>query len=61
MDLLDVLRNNIRKEMNELADMAATGTPQDWAGYQRLVGRVDGLAVAERMLIDLKEKIKEQE
>ena len=53
MDFVEALRREIRKEMNELADLAATGTPSDWAGYQRLVGRVEGLATAERFLIDL--------
>lgn len=61
MTVLEALRNEIRKEMNELADLAATGTPSDWAGYQRLVGRIEGLATAERFLIDLKEKIEEEE
>lgn len=60
MNVLDTLRDIIRKEMNELADLAATGSPSDWAGYQRLVGRIEGLATAERFLIDLKEKIEEQ-
>jgi hypothetical protein len=61
MDFVEALRRELRKEMNELADLAATGTPSDWAGYQRLVGRIEGLASAERFLIDLKEKIEEQE
>ncbi len=61
MTILEALRNELRKEMNELADLAATGTPSDWAGYQRLVGRIDGLASAERMLIDLKEKVEQEE
>ena len=60
MNVLDTLRDIIRKEMNELADLAATVTPSDWAGYQRLVGRIEGLATAERFLIDLEEKIEEQ-
>lgn len=61
MTELDSLKDTIRREMNELADFAATGTPSDWAGYQRLVGRIEGLATAERFLIDLKEKIEEEE
>lgn len=61
MTILEALRNEIRKEMNELADLAATGTPSDWAGYQRLVGRIEGLATAERFLIDLKEKVEEEQ
>lgn len=60
MDVLDSLRDKIRKEMNELADIAATGGVADWPAYQRLVGRVDGLAVAESYLLDLKKKLDEQ-
>lgn len=60
MDLLESLRDKIRKEMNELADILATGGASDWAGYQRIVGRIDGLAIAERYLMDLQEKIQEQ-
>lgn len=61
MSELEALREMIRRELNELADLAATGSPSDWAGYQRLVGRVEGLATAERFLMDLKEKIQEEE
>lgn len=61
MSELEALRDMIRRELNELADLAATGSPSDWAGYQRLVGRVEGLATAERFLMDLKEKIQEEE
>lgn len=60
MDVLDSLRDRIRKEMNELADITATGGVSDWAAYQRIVGRVDGLAIAESFLLDLKKKLEEQ-
>ena len=60
MEILDALREMIRKEMNELADIAATGGVSDWAGYQRVVGRVEGLATAEAYLLDLKKKADEQ-
>lgn len=60
MDPLQSLRDKIRKEMNELADITATGGVSDWAAYQRIVGRIDGLAIAERYLMDLQEKIQEE-
>lgn len=47
-----LLHRAIRNEMNDLADNAATGVPKDWAEYQRLVGVIEGLARAERALID---------
>lgn len=60
MDALDTLRDMIRKEMNELADITATGGVSDWAAYQRLVGRVEGLAGAEAFLLELKKAAEEQ-
>lgn len=60
MDVLDTLREMIRREMNELADIMATGGASDWPSYQRLVGRVEGLAEAESYLLELKKAAEEQ-
>ncbi len=60
MTELDALRELIRREMNELADIVATGGATDWANYQRQVGTIDGLAVAERFLLDVKQRSEEQ-
>lgn len=60
MDVLDALRDKLRKDMNDLADMTATGGVSDWSSYQRVVGRIDGLAIAESYLLDLKKKAEEQ-
>lgn len=59
MDVLDTLRDKFRKGMNEYTDDLANGV-SNWDAYQRLVGRIEGLAIAERYLLDLKEKIEEQ-
>ncbi|MCG3773056.1 MAG: hypothetical protein JW384_04286 [Nitrosomonadaceae bacterium] len=59
MDELDALRDMIRKELNELADITATGGCASWENYQRLVGRVEGLASAERFILDLKQRAEE--
>lgn len=42
--------------MNNLADIVATGGAKDYAEYQKLVGTIQGLALAERELLDLAEK-----
>jgi hypothetical protein len=47
--------------MNDCADHIATGSAADWADYRYLVGIIEGLAKAERELLDLNEKLKEQE
>jgi len=38
-----------------------TGSALDWADYRHKVGVIEGLAKAERELLDLAEKLKEQE
>lgn len=58
---LSYLRGKIREIMNETADYVATGSVDDWADYKHKVGVIEGLAKAERELLDLAEKLKEQE
>jgi hypothetical protein len=50
------LRNQIRNELNECADALAAGPVADWTEFSRLRGVIQGLALAERYLIDLAEK-----
>jgi hypothetical protein len=58
---LSYLRGKIRKLMDDLADYVATGSATDWADYRHKVGVIEGLALAERELLDLVDKLKEQE
>ena len=58
---LDYLRRKIRDIMNEHADYVATGSATDWADYRHQVGIIEGLAKAERELLDLAERLKEQD
>jgi len=60
-NVLDYLRSKIRTIMNDCADHIATGSAADWADYRYLVGIIEGLAKAERELLDLNEKLKEQD
>jgi len=55
-DFARVLREQIRTDMNNYADDVAGGVCQDFAQYQKLCGIIQGLALAERYLIDLAEK-----
>lgn len=55
-DFARVLRDQIRKDMNNYADDLAGGGCRTFDEYQKLCGVIQGLAIAERYLIDLAEK-----
>lgn len=57
---LDVVRMKVRERMNELADAVATGAAQDYPAYMKMVGIIEGLAFAERDLLDQIEKLIEE-
>jgi hypothetical protein len=59
MDVFTALRNKIREDMNNYADDVATGQCTDLSQYKELCGVIRGLALAERHLMDLAEKLKE--
>ena len=52
-----VLRDQIRTDMNNYADDVATGACRTFEDYQKLCGVIQGLAIAERHLLDLAEKV----
>jgi hypothetical protein len=52
-----VLREKIRTDMNNYADDLAGGACRSFDEYQKLCGVIQGLAVAERHLMDLAEKL----
>lgn len=56
-----VLRDKLRKDMNEHADDLANGICTDYASYQKLCGIIQGLALAERHLLDLVDAQKKDE
>lgn len=55
------LRKKIREDMNSYTDHMATGGAEDYATYRQLVGRIEGLAFAERHLLDLVDAAKQGE
>ena len=52
-----VLREKIRTDMNNYADDIAGGACRSFEEYQKLCGIISGLALAERYLLDLLEKV----
>jgi hypothetical protein len=61
MNELELLRQKLRTRMNEMADALATGAAQDYPAYMKMVGIVEGLAFAERDILDLIEKIQDED
>jgi hypothetical protein len=51
-----VLREQIRTDMNNYADDCAGGQCRTFEEYQKLCGVIQGLAIAERYIIDLAQK-----
>ena len=56
-NFVDILRKHIREDMNNYADDVATGGCVDYVAYKELCGVIRGLAMAERHLLDLAEKL----
>jgi hypothetical protein len=52
-----VLREKLRTDMNNYADDCAGGACRSFEEYQKLCGTIQGLAIAERHLLDLAEKV----
>lgn len=54
------MRAKLRKEMNDVADDVSMGGAEDYAKYQRMVGKLEGLAMAERLLLDTEAALKQE-
>lgn len=51
--LLSTLQQEIRADLNDIADDLAGGAAKSFDQYMKLVGMIEGLARAERHLLDL--------
>ena len=49
----DQLKIRLRQLMNDLTDTVALGGAKNFEEYNRLVGQIEGLAIAERELLTL--------
>ena len=57
----EVLRKEIRKDMNNYTDDMATGACRSFDEYQKLCGVIQGLALAESHLLALLKKVEESD
>jgi len=60
MDVLQVLRDKLRADMNNYTDDLANGQCSSFEQYKELCGVIRGLAYAERHLIDLAENVERE-
>lgn len=56
-----VLRDKLRTDMNNYADDCAGGACRNFEEYQKLCGVIQGLAIAERHLLDLAKKVEKSD
>jgi hypothetical protein len=60
-NIYELYQKNLREYMNEKADFLATGGASSFEEYSKAVGVIQGLALAERELIDLFEALRKGE
>ena len=58
-NVFEFLIKRIREEMNEISDHISGGACSDFSEYSKCCGVIQGLAVAERELLDLKQKMEQ--
>ena len=58
-DAFSLLRKKLRKQMNEIADLLSLGSAKNMEEYRKMCGIIEGLAWAEREVIDLEDRIRE--
>ena len=58
-NVLEYLRKAIREQMNEYTDPVAGGACKEYSEYTKSCGIIEGLAIAERELLDLQKRIEE--
>ena len=58
-DALSLLKKKLRVQMNELADHLALGSAKDMEEYRKVCGMIEGLAWAEREVIDIEDRLRE--
>lgn len=61
MDAFALLRKRLRELLNDRADTLAGGAAKDYAEYRHMVGVLEGLALAERELIDIQAMVETTE
>jgi hypothetical protein len=57
LSLSEHMKLKLRGMMNEHADHIASGACKDYSEYQKMTGVIEGLALAERELLDYVERV----
>jgi hypothetical protein len=53
----EYLRDQFRKQINDISDHVSGGACKDYNEYAKCCGIIEGLALADRELLDLKSKL----
>jgi len=56
LSLSEFLKKRFRDIMNQHADHVSTGACKDYSDYQKMTGVIEGLALAEREVLDWVQK-----
>jgi len=58
-DVLSLLKKKLRDQMNEIADSVSIGSAQNIEEYRKMCGIIEGLARAERDILDIEDRLRE--
>tara|TARA_R110000751_G_scaffold88572_1_gene174899 strand:+ start:467 stop:661 length:195 start_codon:yes stop_codon:yes gene_type:complete len=57
-DVLSLLKKKFRVQMNEIADSVSLGSAKNMEDYRKMCGIIEGLAWAEREVIDIEDRLR---
>jgi len=58
-DVLSLVKKKLREQMNEIADSVSLGSAKNMEDYRKMCGIIEGLAWAEREILDIEDKLRE--
>jgi len=58
-DALSLLKKKLRGQMNEIADLISLGSAKNMEDYRKMCGIIEGLAWAEREVIEIEDRLME--
>ena len=58
-DVLSLLKKKLRDLRNEIADSVSIGSAQNIQEYRKMCGIIEGLAWAEREILDIEDRLRE--
>ena len=58
-DAFSLLKKKLRDQMNEIADLVSLGSAKNMEDYRKMCGIIEGLAWAEREVIEIEDRLRE--